>query len=121
MTPKTLLSSLEKQQLVAVNPVGEPFDPQLHQAMTAVPNADCEPNTVLNVFQRATPCTAACWRPAMVVVSKNPSNSPAAARNHKNLRSWLKKAQAVPILMPKCNKTGPAKSQLFIACNARGT
>ncbi|HRH76319.1 MAG TPA: nucleotide exchange factor GrpE [Cellvibrionaceae bacterium] len=72
MTLKTLLSSLGKQQLVAVNPVGEPFDPQLHQAMTAVPNADCEPNTVLNVFQKGYTLHGRLLRPAMVVVSKKP-------------------------------------------------
>jgi len=72
MTLKTLISSLEKQQLVAVNPVGEPFDPQLHQAMTAVPNADCEPNTVLNVFQKGYTLHGRLLRPAMVVVSKKP-------------------------------------------------
>ncbi len=72
LTLKTLQSSLEKQQLVPVNPLGEPFDPQLHQAMTAVPNADCEPNTVLNVFQKGYTLHGRLLRPAMVVVSKKP-------------------------------------------------
>ncbi len=72
LTLKTLQSSLEKQQLVPVNPLGEPFDPQLHQAVTAVPNADCEPNTVLNVFQKGYTLHGRLLRPAMVVVSKKP-------------------------------------------------
>lgn len=72
LTLKTLQSSLEKQQLVPVNPLGEPFDPQLHQAMTAVPNPDCEPNTVLNVFQKGYTLHGRLLRPAMVVVSKKP-------------------------------------------------
>lgn len=72
LTLKSLVSCLEKQQLAAVNPIGEPFDPQLHQAMTAVPNADCEPNTVLNVFQKGYTLHGRLLRPAMVVVSKKP-------------------------------------------------
>jgi molecular chaperone GrpE len=72
LTLKTLQNSLEKQQLMPVNPVGEPFDPQLHQAMTAIANADCEPNTVLNVFQKGYTLHGRLLRPAMVVVSKKP-------------------------------------------------
>jgi molecular chaperone GrpE len=72
LTLKSLQSCLEKQQLTPVNPVGEPFDPQLHQAMTAIPNADCEPNTVLNVFQKGYTLHGRLLRPAMVVVSKKP-------------------------------------------------
>jgi molecular chaperone GrpE len=70
LTLKTLQGAFEKQQLLAVNPVGEPFDPQLHQAMTAVPNPDAEPNTVLNVFQKGYTLHGRLVRPAMVVVSK---------------------------------------------------
>ncbi len=72
LTLKSLLSALEKQQVVAVNPEGEPFDPQLHQAMTAIPNPDVEPNTVLNVFQKGYTLHGRLVRPAMVVVSKAP-------------------------------------------------
>lgn len=72
LTLKSLISALEKQQVIAVNPAGEPFDPQLHQAMTAVPNPDAEPNTVLNVFQKGYTLHGRLVRPAMVVVSKAP-------------------------------------------------
>ena len=72
LTLKSLQSCLEKQQLIPVNPIGEPFDPQLHQAMTAVPNGDCEPNTVINVFQKGYTLHGRLLRPAMVVVSKKP-------------------------------------------------
>lgn len=72
LTLKTLLGSFTKQQVVAIDPAGEPFDPQLHQAMTAVPNPDVEPNTVLNVFQKGYTLHGRLVRPAMVVVSKAP-------------------------------------------------
>lgn len=72
LTLKTLLGSFGKQQVVALDPAGEPFDPQLHQAMTAVPNPDVEPNTVLNVFQKGYTLHGRLVRPAMVVVSKTP-------------------------------------------------
>jgi molecular chaperone GrpE len=72
LTLKSLQSCLDKQQLTPVNPVGEPFDPQLHQAMTAIANGDCEPNTVLNVFQKGYTLHGRLLRPAMVVVSKKP-------------------------------------------------
>ena len=55
-----------------LNPEGEPFDPQLHQAMTMVPNPDVEPNTVLNVFQKGYLLNGRLVRPAMVVVAKAP-------------------------------------------------
>ena len=40
LTLKSFLATLEKFQLVQIDPTGEPFDPQLHQAMTMVPNPD---------------------------------------------------------------------------------
>jgi molecular chaperone GrpE len=55
-----------------VNPEGEPFDPNLHQAVSAVPNPDVEPNTVLNVFQKGYTLHGRLVRPAMVVVAKAP-------------------------------------------------
>jgi molecular chaperone GrpE len=73
LTLKTLLDALNRQQVVTVNPEGEPFDPQLHQAMAAVENRDVEPNTVLNVFQHGYTLHGRLVRPAMVVVSKAPT------------------------------------------------
>ncbi|HSX52297.1 MAG TPA: nucleotide exchange factor GrpE, partial [Cellvibrio sp.] len=49
-----------------------PFDPNLHQAVSAVPNPDVEPNTVLNCFQKGYTLHGRLVRPAMVVVSKAP-------------------------------------------------
>ncbi len=73
LTLKTLMDALTRHKLEAVNPEGEPFDPQLHQAMSMVENPNAEPNTVLNVFQKGYTLNGRLVRPAMVVVSKAPS------------------------------------------------
>jgi molecular chaperone GrpE len=72
LTLKAFLDVLAKYQVVPVEPQGEPFDPQLHQAMTMVPNPDLEPNTVVEVFQKGYTLNGRLVRPAMVVVSKAP-------------------------------------------------
>lgn len=70
LTLKSLMDALKRQQVETVNPEGEPFDPQFHQAMAAVENRDVEPNTVLNVYQHGYTLHGRLVRPAMVVVSK---------------------------------------------------
>lgn len=72
LTHKSFIDSLARHQVIAVDPQGEPFDPQLHQAVSAVPNPDVEPNTVINVFQKGYTLHGRLVRPAMVVVSKAP-------------------------------------------------
>jgi len=72
LTLKSLMDGLKRHNVETVNPEGEPFDPQLHQAMTAVPQPDVEPNTVINVFQCGYTLHGRLVRPAMVVVSKAP-------------------------------------------------
>ena len=54
--------------------MGEPFDPQLHQAMTIIENAEVEPNTVIEVMQKGYTLHGRVIRPAMVVVSKEPEH-----------------------------------------------
>lgn len=71
LTLKSLLDALRKHQVEQVDPVGEPFNPELHQAMTTVPNPDVEPNTVVDVFQRGYTLNGRLVRPAMVVVAKS--------------------------------------------------
>ena len=51
LTLRSLMETLKKNSIESVDPAGEPFDPQLHQAMTMVPNPDMEPNTVMDVMQ----------------------------------------------------------------------
>ena len=73
LTLKTLTDTLKKFKVEAVDPEGEPFNPELHQAMSMVPNPDVEPNTVLNVFQKGYTLNGRLVRPAMVVVSSAPA------------------------------------------------
>lgn len=70
LTQKSFIDVLAKFKLDQVDPVGEPFDPQLHQAMTMVENPDMEANTVMDVMQKGYTLHGRLLRPAMVVVSK---------------------------------------------------
>ncbi|MEX0624329.1 nucleotide exchange factor GrpE [Saccharospirillum sp.] len=70
MTLKSLLDSFEKFSITVINPEGEPFDPQQHQAMSMVENPDLEPNTVMAVMQKGYALHGRLVRPAMVMVSK---------------------------------------------------
>lgn len=75
LTLKSFADTLTRHNVVAVDPEGEPFDPQQHQAMTTIESADMEPNTVINVFQKGYTLHGRLIRPAMVVVSKAPAGS----------------------------------------------
>ena len=70
LTYKSFIDTLGKFQVEQIDPMGEPFDPQFHQAMTMVPNPDMEPNTVMDVMQKGYTLNGRLLRPAMVVVSK---------------------------------------------------
>ena len=67
MSQKMLLGGLKKFNVDQLDPHGEPFNPALHEAMTAVPNPDLEPNTVMEVFQKGYTLNGRLVRPAMVV------------------------------------------------------
>ena len=71
LTMKSFLEILSKFNVQQVNPVGEPFDPQFHQAITMLVNPNVEPNTVLDVMQKGYTLHGRVIRPAMVVVSKS--------------------------------------------------
>lgn len=70
LTLKSFSDVLAKYNIEAVEPMGEPFDPQLHQAMSMVPNPEVEPNTVIAVMQKGYTLNGRLIRPAMVIVSK---------------------------------------------------
>ncbi|MGR9115998.1 MAG: nucleotide exchange factor GrpE [Gammaproteobacteria bacterium] len=70
LTLKQFEAVFAKFNIESVNPLGQPFNPELHQAMTMQPSADAEPNTVLNVFQKGYVLNGRLIRPAMVVVAK---------------------------------------------------
>jgi molecular chaperone GrpE len=69
LTLKSFLDVLVRFKIEAVDPAGEPFDANLHQAVSMVPNPDLEPNTVMDVFQKGYTLNGRLIRPAMVVVS----------------------------------------------------
>lgn len=71
LTLKTLLAALDKNRVQVIDPEGESFNPEQHQAMTMVENADVEPNSVIEVFQKGYELNGRLIRPAMVVVSKS--------------------------------------------------
>ena len=70
MTLNLFMNSLKKFSVAQVNPVGEPFDPQLHEAMSMVPAPDAEPNSVVAVVQKGYTLNERLVRPAMVVVAQ---------------------------------------------------
>lgn len=69
LTLKTFIDVLTKHSVEPVDPEGQPFDADLHQAVSMVPNTEVEPNTVINVFQKGYTLNGRLIRPAMVVVS----------------------------------------------------
>ena len=73
LTLKSFVDALKKFKIEVVNPLGEPFDPQFHQAMSMVENAEVEPNTVTLVMQKGYTLHGRLVRPAMVMVSKAPA------------------------------------------------
>lgn len=73
LTLKMLLEVLEKFNVKRLDPEGEPFDPQFHEAMSMLENADAEPNSVLAVLQKGYTLNGRLVRAAMVVVSKAPA------------------------------------------------
>ncbi|MDH5182337.1 MAG: nucleotide exchange factor GrpE [Gammaproteobacteria bacterium] len=70
LTLKMLGTALEKFGIKEINPVGEVFNPEQHQAMTMQESAEAAPNTVLIVMQKGYLLNERVMRPALVVVSK---------------------------------------------------
>ncbi|XKE45775.1 nucleotide exchange factor GrpE [Halomonas organivorans] len=70
MTLKMQLDVLGKFGVEVIEPQGEPFDPQYHEAMAMVPNPELEPNSVMDVMQKGYLLNGRLVRPAMVVVSQ---------------------------------------------------
>lgn len=73
-TLKLLTATMQRHGLVEVDPQGEPFDPEMHEAMTMQPSADAEPGSVLTVFQKGYSLNGRLLRPARVVVAAEPEN-----------------------------------------------
>lgn len=75
LTLKLFLDTLKRHQLEAIDPHGAPFNPEHHQAMAMEESASAEPNSVLKVFQKGYLLNGRLLRPAMVVVSRAPSEA----------------------------------------------
>ncbi|PIE39332.1 MAG: nucleotide exchange factor GrpE [Gammaproteobacteria bacterium] len=70
LTLKSFIDALGRCQIEPVDPHGEPFDPNFHQAMSQVESGEVEPNTVVAVVQKGYTLNGRLVRPAMVMVSK---------------------------------------------------
>ena len=77
-TLKQLVTVLERFGVEELDPLGEPFDPTMHEAMTMQPSADAEPGSVLSVFQKGYALNGRLLRPARVVVAATPEDSAGA-------------------------------------------
>jgi molecular chaperone GrpE len=69
ITVKQLSNVFEKFHIVEINPIGEKFDPNKHQAISQI-EADAEPNTVVSVLQKGYTLNDRVLRPALVMVAK---------------------------------------------------
>lgn len=71
LTLRALTKVGESNGLKAVDPLGQPFNPELHQAMTMVESPDKAPNTVVMVMQKGYVLNERLLRPALVAISKS--------------------------------------------------
>ncbi|MBC3767198.1 nucleotide exchange factor GrpE [Neptunicella marina] len=70
LTFKSFISTIEKFGVKLIDPTGESFNPELHQAMSMQESAEHPANTVLAVMQKGYELNGRLLRPAMVVVSR---------------------------------------------------
>ncbi len=71
MTLSLLIKAMDKFGIKAVNPeAGENFNPAVHQAMSAMPDPNAKPNTILRVLQKGYSLHDRLLRPALVIVAK---------------------------------------------------
>lgn len=72
LTLKSLLKVVTEHGLTVLNPVGEAFNPEQHQAMSMVASAEQPPDTVVAVMQKGYVLNDRLLRPALVMVAKAP-------------------------------------------------
>lgn len=80
LTERELLNVLERHGVSRIDPLGQRFDPNCHQAMYEVQNADVPEGTVVDVMQSGYVIGDRCLRPALVAVAKGgakPAKPPA--------------------------------------------
>ncbi|MEO6186922.1 MAG: nucleotide exchange factor GrpE [Steroidobacteraceae bacterium] len=74
-TIKLLARAFEKFSIMGIEPVGEPFDPQRHEAMAMQESVTAAPDSVLQVVQRGYELNGRLLRPARVIVSRAPGST----------------------------------------------
>ncbi|MEP1386102.1 MAG: nucleotide exchange factor GrpE [Paraglaciecola sp.] len=72
LTLKSFVSTIEKFGMTVIDPQGQPFNPEQHQAMSMQENAELPPNTVMAVMQKGYELNGRLLRPAMVMVTRAP-------------------------------------------------
>ena len=72
LTHKQFWATLERHGVSVIDPRGQPFNPELHEAVSMLESAELAPNHVLSVMQKGYRLHERLLRPAMVVVSKGP-------------------------------------------------
>ncbi len=75
LTLKMLVTAMEKSGVAQVDPAGQPFDPELHQAMTMRESDQVPPGSVVDVVQKGYTLNGRLVRPALVVVAQAPEAS----------------------------------------------
>ncbi|MEG6508204.1 nucleotide exchange factor GrpE [Methyloligella sp. 2.7D] len=79
LTERELLNMLERHGVTRIDPLGERFDPNNHQAMYEVPNPEVPEGTVVDVMQAGYVIGDRCLRPALVAVAKGGAKQSAEA------------------------------------------
>ncbi|MDP9064709.1 MAG: nucleotide exchange factor GrpE [Pseudomonadota bacterium] len=74
-TLRQLLRAFEKAGIKLIDPAGQPFDPEWHEAMVAQESREVAANTVLSVIQKGYSLNGRLLRPARVIVSKSPAEA----------------------------------------------
>jgi molecular chaperone GrpE len=78
-TLRLLTKAFEKAGISVVDPLGQPFDPEFHEAMATQPSADQPPGTVITVVQKGYVLNGRLLRPARVLVSRAADPAPGAS------------------------------------------
>lgn len=71
-TLKLFTKAFEKAGVIELEPMGEPFNPEFHEAMAMMPSAEQPPNTVAQVVQKGYQLNGRLLRPARVIVTREP-------------------------------------------------
>ena len=73
---KLLVEAMQRQGIEVVDPIGAPFDPKMHEAMSMIEKPDAEPGSVIEVFQKGYTVNGRLARAARVIIAKEPTPQP---------------------------------------------